>query len=180
MTDEAKLFHDEVREKSITARSARNKHKRASTPGAIKSEAIACSESVCNLNKPIDYKDFKKLSASTQKQYLEGLIHKYSVGPYVICHAMNCSGTAIAAICKSLNIKTPKYTSKALSDKFIKQFAGKPRSECKQKKEPVTMQICTREVSIKGAYNASSILPFLTDLFPAGQNAKVTILVEAL
>ena len=172
MTEEAQAFYDDVREKSITARSAHSKSRRsAMTP---KSEGHA-PEKGMNLNKPINYKEFKGFSKETQKLYLEGIVKKYNVGPYVIAQTMGVSGTTLVKLCKEFNIKVPKYTSRKKSAKFLKEFAA-----IEQPPRPKKMKIQNTSMSREGAYDADCIVTYIKAIFPAGAKARVSISVEAI
>lgn len=175
MTNEAQLFYDEVREKSITARSAHNKARR--TPKGSSGLMPNGCEYNCSLNKPIDYQDFKKLSRATQKRYLEGIITKYEVGPYVVNQVMGCSGTTIAKICTELGIKVPSYTPRSKREAFIKDFAD---GKIERPATTSSMKVNMMSVTLLGAFDPSYVTEYLSKMIKLGERVRVDIAIEKM
>lgn len=175
MTNEAQLFYDEVREKSITARSAHNKRRRS--PFGDPEFAPSSDVYSCSLSKAITYQDFKNLSKTTQKKYLEGIIAKYEVGPYVINKVMGCSGTTIAKICKDLGIKIPSYTSRAKSETFIKDFAA---GKIEKPGAASDMKVNRLSVTLFGAFESSCVIKALNKMITPGDQVRINITIEKM
>ena len=85
MRDEEYLFKEDVREKAITARSAkkRPRHSGCRLPQYTTKEMREMSGPTytLNLKKRITYAEFKALPEGLQKSYVQNIIDKYHVGP---------------------------------------------------------------------------------------------------
>lgn len=84
MRDEEYLFKEDVREKAITARSAkkRPRHSGCHLPQYTAKEMREMSGPTytLNLKKRITYAEFKALPEGLQKSYVQNIIDKYHVG----------------------------------------------------------------------------------------------------
>ena len=92
MRDEEYLFKEDVREKAITARSAkkRPRHSGCRLPQYTAKEMREMSGPTytLNLKKRITYAEFKALPEGLQKSYVQNIIDKYRVGPSALAELM--------------------------------------------------------------------------------------------
>lgn len=84
MRDEEYLFKEDVREKAITARSAKKRisHSGCRLPQYTAKEMREMSGPTytLNLKKRITYAEFKALPEGLQKSYVQNIVDKYRVG----------------------------------------------------------------------------------------------------
>lgn len=109
MKDEAYVFYEDVREKSITARGARNRPNRRTlrVPNYTKKELEAMNGQAIsiNLNNAISYKYFKTLPESLKKEYIQNLIDKYDAGPTEIARLLGMGVKNCSAQLRNLGFK---------------------------------------------------------------------------
>ena len=95
MRDEEYLFKEDVREKAITARSAkkRPRHSGCRLPQYTAKEMREMSGPTytLNLKKRITYAEFKALPEGLQKSYVQNIIDKYHVGPSALAELMGAT-----------------------------------------------------------------------------------------
>lgn len=99
MRDEEYLFKEDVREKAITARSAkmRPRHSGCRLPQYTAKEMREMSGPTytLNLKKRITYAEFKALPEGLQKSYVQNIIDKYRVGPSALAELMGANAGAV-------------------------------------------------------------------------------------
>lgn len=112
MRDEEYLFHEDIREKAITARSA---HKWPSRSGcrmpkytAKELKEMNGPTYTVNLGKPIAYKEFKALSESLQKEYLRDIFAKYDIGMSAIAELLGVPVSTCASRLHKLGFVFPR------------------------------------------------------------------------
>lgn len=100
MNDEAYVFYEDVKEKSIIARGAHkrpNRQKPRVRKYTLKElEAMNGQVNSINLNATITYEQFKTLPKSLKKEYIQNLVTEYDAGPAEIARLLgmgvkNCS-----------------------------------------------------------------------------------------
>lgn len=117
MNDEEYFFHEEVREKAITARSA-HKHPRRSVCRLQQRSAKEVKElsgpvKTYQMDEPTTAAVLRTWPAEIQKQYLQGLVNRYNVGPRAIGQMLGYSSRGTAyTIFKKLGIKYPSCPKK--------------------------------------------------------------------
>ena len=99
MRDEEYLFKEDVREKAITARSAkkRPRHSGCRLPQYTAKEMREMSGPTytLNLKKRITYAEFKALPEGLQKSYVQNIVDKYRVGPSALAELMGANAGAV-------------------------------------------------------------------------------------
>lgn len=95
MKDEKYVFFEDVKEKSITARSSkkRPRHSGCRLPQYTAKEMREMSGPTytLNLKKAIPYAEFKALPEDLQKEYIKNIVDRYRVGPTAIAELMGAS-----------------------------------------------------------------------------------------
>lgn len=181
MKDETFAFYEDVKEKSITARSAHNKARKSGGKGHNYTESelrkMNGAEKVYQLGVPMCYADFAEMSIDLQKQYLRNIVDKWQVGPYTIARVMDCSGVLITEKLKAFAIALPKRSNKEKRIKFFEEF-GHPADTLSP--TPALAQLAMRQVQLNfaGAYSAEAILKSLTGLFCPGAQVNIAINIE--
>lgn len=99
MRDEEYLFKEDVREKAITARSAKKRisHSGCRLPQYTAKEMREMSGPTytLNLKKRITYAEFKALPEGLQKSYVQNIVDKYRVGPSALAELMGANAGAV-------------------------------------------------------------------------------------
>lgn len=178
MTEEARLFRDEIKEKSIIARSAHCKNSSApTTRRRTKKEIRDLSGPIqsYNLTKPMDYAVFVKMPEDLQEKYLREIIKKYHVGPYTIAKVMNCSGTTIAKYIKRFSLRIPTHSKRTDSQKFLESFGGV--SPVKKVPSKPAMIMTENQAVFDGKYNSHSIMQYINSNVNPDECVKITITI---
>lgn len=182
MNEAEKLFRDDVREKSVVARSSHHKcrHTKKHRPSDGGYTPSAGCRSY-NLNTPCDYTVFKTWPANIQKEYLIRPVNKYKVGLGAIARTMGCSDTTVAKMVKALGIRVPKYTNKQNSEFFMQDFGGGVKAEGAEAKhtgQSERMKMVETTAVFAGEYSADEILRFLESAVNIGEPAKITVSIS--
>lgn len=100
-SDEEYEYRQDVREKTITARSARYKRTHCGKGGAVKfpSDYLTTKErkamngelKVYNLNRPMKWATFKEVSADTKKEYIRMIRERFGAPDGYIAEMLGCS-----------------------------------------------------------------------------------------
>lgn len=179
MKDEEYVFKEDVREKSITARSAhkRPRHSGCRLPQYTAKELRELSgpNYTINLGKPMPYKEFKALPESLQKEYVKNILAKYNVG--------------MSALAEVFGVPVSTCTSKLHKLGFTFSQGFKPNKEDVERlradfglAEAPTKKITLQTVSIgfSGIYDAGAIVRQLKGFGLDGQECRITIAVEVV
>ena len=105
MTKEARLFAEDVREKKLIARSARNKNRRCKVPNINnytdrELKARNGTIHVCKLNAPMEYAHFQKLSPGIQVEYIQ----RHRADPKTVGVMLGISPHCAANVIQNLKI----------------------------------------------------------------------------
>lgn len=100
-SDEEYEYRQEVRDKSITARSARKMRTHNGKGGAVKfpSDYLTPKERkamngeliITNLNRPLTWNSFKEVSADTKREYIQMIRERFGAPDAYIAEMMGCS-----------------------------------------------------------------------------------------
>lgn len=199
MKDETFVFYEEVKDRSITARSA-HKIKRPSARPKINrftdKEWKKLNEPVhtYNLNEPMSYEDFKAMPQNARYQYITKLINEYSIGPAAIAKFFGLKATSSGTeLFKRLGIEAKGKTSREATERFINEFCNrsaeavtesavtpvieetapalKPGSEKRMAMKNVT-------IDLSGPYRPEDIAQAFSGLFPLDTEVKVNITIS--
>ncbi|MFR0872508.1 MAG: hypothetical protein ACLSG5_14620 [Oscillospiraceae bacterium] len=179
MRDEEYLFKEDVREKAITARSAkkRPRHSGCRLPQYTAKEMREMSGPTytLNLKKRITYAEFKTLPEGLQKSYVQNIIDKYRVDPSALAELMGANAGAVGV-----------YLSReAFPSSGFSAYEGRPREiprglwyqhECADKK--ITLE--NFSFCFSGAFNAASFVKQIKAFVPEGQLLRVSVAVEVV
>lgn len=171
MKDEEYAFHEDVREKAVTARSAHKRPRRSGCrfPQRSAKEVRELSGPVktYQLNEPTTAAVFRTWPAEIQKQYLQGLVERYSVGPRAIGQMLGYSSSGTAyALFKKLGIKYPPRPKAEDAERFLSEFCGN---------SPEPMTATSFSVCLSGAFAPETVLAVLKRNIPAGQECRITV-----
>ena len=154
MRDEEYLFKEDVREKAITARSAkkRPRHSGCRLPQYTAKEMREMSGPTytLNLKKRITYAEFKALPEGLQKSYVQNIVDKYRIGPSALAELMGANERFREDYGISTNAPTKKITLENFSFCF------------------------------SGAFNAASFVKQIKAFVPEGQLLRVSVAVEVV
>ncbi len=172
MRDEEYLFKEDVREKAITARSAkkRPRHSGCRLPQYTAKEMREMSGPTytLNLKKRITYAEFKALPEGLQKSYVQNIVDKYRVGPSALAELMGANAGAVGV-----------YLSKR-GFSFKRGF--QPTKDYGISANAPTKKITLENFSFcfSGAFNAASFVKQIKAFVPEGQLLRVSVAVEVV
>lgn len=179
MKDEEYIFKEDVREKSITARSARKRprHSGCRLPQYTAKELRKMNGPTytINLGKPIAYKEFKALSESLQKEYLKDIFSKYNVG--------------MSAVAELFGVPVSTCTSKLHKLGFTFPRGFKPNKEDLERfradfglADAPAKKIALRNISVgfSGVYDSRIIAQQLKSFDLEGEECRITVVVEVV
>lgn len=184
MKDEEFVFYEDVREKSITARSSHNRARPARRPqinNYTKGELKKLNGPVhsYNLNEPMTYEAFRALPETIRAEYLQGLVDKYAIGPNALAKYFGRSGPTMSAMCRKLGVKVGGHASHKATAAFLEKF--KPAEE-KSVTPPVEqnpeMALQNMSICFAGAYSPEAIAQRLNVLLPVGQSVKIRVEID--
>ena len=137
MTDEKHEFYDDVREKSLTARSAKAYAQKPKAQYSQKElNAMNGPTHSVNLKKYISYDAFKLLPDSLKKTYLENVIATWHIGTASLARMWGITAGTMNPIMKRLGVKCQaKRTNKADTDRFFAEFVHGSESTPPTKKQ---------------------------------------------
>jgi hypothetical protein len=176
MTDEKNEYFDEVKEKSIVARSAKayaQKPKHRYTKKEL--NAMNGPTHSVNPKKYIPYEAFKALPDSLKKTYLESVITTWHIGAAAIARMWGITAGTVSPMLKRLGVKASSTrTNKAGTDRFFAEFVNADGSVAPTKK---TMSFSGSSVCFTGIYDERSLLSFLKNIVPREQQVRIQVTV---
>ena len=117
-SDEEYELRQEIRDKSITARSARKMCTHNGKGGAVKfpSDFMTAKERkamngevmIYNLNRPMSYALFKEVSADTKKEYINMIRERFGATDAAIAEMLGCSRRTLALVLTDLGCNAGK------------------------------------------------------------------------
>lgn len=185
MKDEEYVFKETIREKAITARSARKRPRRSSCrlPQYTAKELKALNGEVktYHLNAPITADALRKMPQDIQRQYIQNIVDKYNVGPRAVGQMLGYTGSGSAyTLFKKLGIKYDLRPGKADTERFFSEFCKREAIQENAAAALETMTASSFSVCLNGKYSPDSVLAVLGANIPAGQACKIMIEVALL
>lgn len=180
MDDEKYTFFEDVKEKAITARSAK---KRASRGGCIFPRRTAKElqkmngpTHTINLKKAIPYADFKVLPEDLQKEYIKNIIDRYHVGPSAIAELMGANAKAVGAYLsvRGFSFKRGFQPTKEDLERFRADYGINANADG----ERISLQ--SLSFSFFGAFEPTSFARQLRRFIPEGRSLRVSVTVEVV
>lgn len=177
MTDEKHEFYNDVREKSLTARSAKAYAQKPKTRYSQKElNAMNGPTYSVNLKKYIAYDAFKALPDSLKKTYLENVITTWHIGTAALARMWDITSGTMSPIMKRLGVKCQtKRTNKADTDRFFAEFVHGSAPTAPTKK---TMSFSGSSVCFTGIYDEQSLLSYLKNIIPPERQIKIQVTVS--
>ena len=124
MKDEKYLYISDVRDKKITARSARHKRTHNGRGGSVKlpsdymtQKEIKAMSGECKsykLNKPMNWKEFKAMPDDIKISYIKLIREKFGATDSAIANMMNVNNCSFSQEMNRLGIRTGKHTGGAV------------------------------------------------------------------
>lgn len=177
MRDEEYLFKEDVREKAITAWSAkkRPRHSGCRLPQYTAKEMREMSGPTytLNLKKRITYAEFKALPEGLQKSYVQNIIDKYHVGPSALAELMGANAGAVGVYLSKRGFSFKRGFQPTKDDLERTTVSARMR---RQKK--ITLE--NFSFCFSGAFNAASFVKQIKAFVPEGQLLRVSIAVEVV
>lgn len=188
MTEAESVFREDVREKSIIARSSRNTgsaRRRGCGMGTDQLSRKAWEKmngpvySIC-LSKPITWAELKDFPQDAQRDYLQNIVTTYRVGPNAIARMLGISGPYCNEQLQKLGVKTGKRATPKDTARFTEEFLNAGADP----KEPRAIAggagfVERLSLTFSGAFSPEAIAAKLAGFFGEGQDVTVTIEVAA-
>ena len=158
MTDEEYVFRQDVRDKAITARSARKTgnagKRRMPVQQMTRKEWEKMNGPIfaMKMNEPMRWDEFKELPQHMQKQYMDGIMAKYEIGSTAIGKMLGISQSYAGKILRGLDIPVPVHPRRSEVDRFMNEF-------CSPKAEPGLGHIFRRFLAAGDRGAAGPVLP---------------------
>lgn len=169
MRDEEYLFKEDVREKAITARSAKKRisHSGCRLPQYTAKEMREMSGPTytLNLKKRITYAEFKALPEGLQKSYVQNIVDKYRVGP---------SAVGVYLSKRGFSFKRGFQPTKDDLERFREDYGISANAPTKK----ITLE--NFSFCFSGAFNAASFVKQIKAFVPEGQLLRVSVAVEVV
>lgn len=187
MTDEEYVYRSDIKEKSKTARSAHNAYSarrrgcRMSTDRMSKKEWESMNGPIhtVNLGESMSWEEFKNKPESLQKQYINDILSKYSVGPAALARMFGISGQYCGTYLRKLGYTFKSRAKIGEAERFLTDFMGQPNEttgcETIIPEPSEDMPIEKVVISFVGAFTPEAIAAKLASLFPKGQEVAVTV-----
>ena len=184
MTDEEYVYRSDLREKSEIAKSSRNKSGKHRRGCRLPADNMTKKERE-NLNGPLHtiklgeamaWEDFKAKPDTLQKQYIDAILAKYSVGPSALARMFGISKPYCSARLRQLGYSfedkaKPSETARFLADFGIAEQPAGPAAI------PVKEALGIEKVvlSFVGVFTPDAIAVKLQGLFPESQRVAITV-----
>lgn len=189
MTDEEFVYRQEIRDKAVTARSAKKTPMSRRRRVRLPSDQISRKEwkkmngpvHQVKLGAPMPWDDFRALPVHMQKEYIDDIVKRYSVGPAAISKMFGISSQYCGNYLRKLGYAFPDHTKPGNAERFLSDF-GKGDKTTSQSAPTLTntpMALQNVSITFSGAFSPAAITKKLSCLFPAGANVVVTVTVEA-
>lgn len=176
MKDEKYVFFEDVKEKSITARSSkkRPRHSGCRLPQYTAKEMREMSGPTytLNLKKAIPYAEFKALPEDLQKEYIKNIVDRYRVGPTAIAELMGASPGTLGVYLNERGFSFKRGFRPAKEDlaRFREDYGI----------SAPTKKITLERVSFcfSGPFDPSAFVKQLKLFIPEGQAVRVSVVAE--
>ena len=185
MTEEERLFRQDIREKSITARSSRkvgsSRRRRCSfsTDHMSQKEWEKMNGPVytVKLDEPMLWDEFRNLPDSLQEKYVREILAKYAVGPSALGRMFGIHSTACSKYLRSLGIKFSGKASAEETARFQREFCKQPDPENKpaiaaDKKNTELERV---SLTFSGLFSPEAIAARLAGFFSPEQQVTVSV-----
>ncbi|MBO6266966.1 MAG: hypothetical protein J6M06_01905 [Synergistaceae bacterium] len=182
MSEAKNVFKTEVRERAALARNARNAYSKRRRGCRFPSDGLTKKEwekmngpiREINLNAPIGWEAFRELPVDLQKEYLDHVFARFSVGPAALAKMFGISKPYCGEYLRGLGYSFKERTRVEEAARFFEAY-GKP--DRKRAESKIALQRI--ELTFAGEFAPEMIAAKLSGLFSIGQEAVITITVEA-
>lgn len=198
MNDAEYIYKQDVKEKAVTARSARNyKGSRSgrcklSTDNMTRKEWETMNGPIVSMNpsEPISWERFRALPRNMQREYIKYILDRYTVGPYALARMLGISGARCSAYIHELGFSFDRKASQKETERFLADYSiGKkpirnsaegpghcpevPTSApCADKKNT---QLDHVSLTFSGAFSPEEIAAKLRGFFATDQQVVITV-----
>ena len=189
MTDEEYLFRQDVKEKSITARSshkmgsARRRKCSFSTDRMTQKEWEKMNGPVytVKLDEPMTWEAFLAQPKGLQEKYVDGILEKYKIGPSALGRMFGICGTSCSKHLRKLGITFSGKASREETERFEREFCKladpEPRAKPGADKKNTALQRAS--FTFSGLFSPETIAEQLAGLFSPERAVTVTVEVVA-
>lgn len=140
MKDETFVYHQDVREKKVTARGAHNRRTHTGKRGSVKfpsdflsKKELAKMSGECKtyrMNDPMKWAEFKEMPDDLQKTYITAIRDRFHVPACRIAKMLGVSDVTMGGVCKRLGVVFHKGLSKEFDvTSWADWCAGKAQTE---------------------------------------------------
>lgn len=184
MTEEERLFREDVREKAITARSShkvgssRRRKCSFASDRMTKKEWEKMNGPIHRITpgEPMSWEAFKELPETLQKKYIECILEKYKVGPNAIARMFGISCTYCGNYLRGLGFSFSGHTTPSETERFLRDYKRLPAEAAADKKNTALERL---SMTFSGEFSPEAIAAKLAGFFEVGQDVTVTIEVLA-
>lgn len=203
MNDAEFIYKQDVKEKAVTARSARNyKGSRSgrcklSTDNMTRKEWESMNGPIVSMNpsEPISWERFRALPRNMQREYIKYILDRYTVGPYALARMFGIGGARCSAYIHELGFSFDRKASRKETERFLADYSidKKParnfrecldyvstlqdQTPCADKKNT---QLDHISVTFSGAFSPEEIAAKLKGFFAVDQQVIITVDITAV
>lgn len=180
MKDEKYVFFEDVKEKAITARSAKKRPRRSGCRlpqyTAKEMREMSGPTYTINLKRRITYTEFKALPESLQKDYVQNIVDKYGVGPSALAELMGANAGAVGMYLnkRGYSFKRGFQPKKEDLERFREDYGISANAPTKK----ITLE--NFSFCFSGAFNAAGFVKQIKAFVPEGQLLRVSVAVEVV
>ena len=139
MTEEERLYREDVKEKAITARSShkigssRRKRCTFSTDRMTQKECEKLNGPIHTITpgKPMTWGAFRSIPDTLQTKYIKDILEKYKVGPNAIARMFGTSGSNCGNYLRSLGFTFSGHTTPSETARFLRDYGKVEEAESK-------------------------------------------------
>lgn len=181
MKDGERAFHEEVREKSVTARSASKRPRRSGCRLPKRSrkeiEKMNGPTYTVNVKKQIAWDEFKALPEGLKKEYVNYILSNYKVGAKNIADLLGVNSKTLNSALRRMDLHfargfrpDPKEVARLNADYGVSEVGA----DAPAKK----MALQNLSFCFAGPFDADQFAEQLKHLIPSEQTVKVSVAVE--
>lgn len=186
MTEEERLYREDVKEKAITARSShkigssRRRKCHFSSDRLTKKEWEKLNGPIHTITpgEPMTWGAFRAIPGTLQTKYIKGILEKYKVGPNAIARMFGTSGSNCGNYLRSLGFSFSGHTTPSETARFLRDYGQAEKAETESAADKKNTELERLSLTFSGGFSPEAIAATLKGLFEPSQ--EVTVTIEAL
>ena len=198
MNDAEFIYKQDVKEKAVTARSARNyKGSRSgrcklSTDNMTRKEWETMNGPIVSMNpsEPISWERFRALPRNMQREYIKYILDRYTVGPYALARMFGISGARCSTYIHELGFSFDRKASQKEAERFLADYSVSKKSMRASTESPDRASVLREQtpcadkkntqldhisLTFSGAFSPEEVAAKLRGFFATDQQVVITV-----